>query len=87
MAGGDNRSTSYSTRPAWLLEEVAVMSRERSAYEVHPPHTGVKEKDGRSVRKEYGPWIKLSTKFRDRYLAELKGAQLSVFLCLALHLN
>lgn len=63
------------------------MSEERAAYEVHPKNTGSKEKDGRSVRKEFGPWIKLSTEFRDRYLSDLKGSQLSVFLCLALHLN
>lgn len=63
------------------------MSEKESAYEVHPKHTGIKERDGRSERKEFGPWIKLSTGFRDRFLAELKGSPLAVFLCLALHLD
>lgn len=63
------------------------MSEERSAYEVHAQHIGVKERDGRSGPEEFGPWIKLSTKFRDRHLAELKGSPLALFLCLALHLD
>lgn len=69
------------------MEEVVFMSEKESAYEVHPKHTGIKERDGRSERKEFGPWIKPSTGFRDRFLAELKGSPLAVFLCLVLHLD
>jgi len=32
-------------------------------------------------------FIKMSTKFRDEQLAELKGCELSVFICLALHMD
>ena len=46
----------------------------------------VQTADGYESAKSLG-WIKFSSNFRNQMLRELKGAKLSVFMCISLHLN
>ena len=59
----------------------------RRAYEIHPEHSIFHEQDGRSVGARQPVWIKLNVQFRGELLRKLKGSQLSVFICVALHMN
>lgn len=63
------------------------MTEKRSAYEIHPPQTIVREEGGKSAEYTEPVWIKLSVAFRDGILKKLKGARLAVFICVALHMN
>ena len=57
------------------------------AYEIHAPHQALVERDGRSEQVASPPWIKVNVTMRDGLLAKLKGARLSVFLCVGLHID
>jgi hypothetical protein len=57
-----------------------------TAFEIQPPGQVIKE-DGRLYRFDEGPWIRINTSFRDEWLRRLKGPQLSLFICLALHID
>lgn len=57
------------------------------AFEIHPEHNIVHERKGRSVEARKPVWIKLNVQFRGELLRKLKGSQLSVFICVALHMN
>lgn len=52
----------------------------------NPSETLVETEAGYEVVRSLG-WIKLSSHFREKMLAELKGAKLGVFICVCLHLN
>jgi biotin operon repressor len=61
--------------------------KDKPAFEIQSSAKVLREKQGQIVEYDSPPWIKLSVTFRDKLLRELKGSQLSVFLCLALHIN
>ena len=63
------------------------MSDEISTYELHLCHGASRERAGKSEAEKDSVWIKLNVAFREEFLAKLKGPRLSVFLCLALHIN
>lgn len=58
-----------------------------SSFEIHGPARLIRDHDGRLEKTRAAPWIKLTVEFRKSMLRQLKGSQLSIFLCLALHIN
>ena len=56
-------------------------------FEIHPASTVMVGSDDGLVECEQPTFIQIKTGFRDRHLAKLKGAKLSVFLCIALHMD
>ena len=58
-----------------------------AAIEIHPPQRTLSDFGNGLVESTEPPWIKLTVSMRERRLKELKGAKLSVFLCIALHIN
>jgi len=69
-----------------LLREGVSMSDE-SAFEIQNSAKVLREDNGQLVESTSRPWVKLSVAFRDSILRDLKGPALSVFLCLALHMD
>jgi len=59
----------------------------RPAWVITPQHEALEEDAGRSEVRSRGPWIQLDVRFREEFLARLKGARLSVFLAVALHID
>jgi hypothetical protein len=65
----------------------AVMKSARAVMQFEPaPDVLLQTGKGFKVEKSLG-WIKFSAEFRKNMLAQLKGAPLSVFMCICLHLN
>jgi len=59
-----------------------------NAFEIKPSGRVIRDAaDGLLYRFDEGPWIRLNTSFRDKWLRTLKGPELSLFLCLALHID
>lgn len=59
----------------------------KSAIEIHGPSQHVFEREGKLYEDRSDPFIKFNVNFRKEWLAKLKGAKLSVFICLALHID
>src|SRR3972149_1511572 len=59
-----------------------------NAFEIKPSGRVIRDAaDGLLYRFDEGHWIRLNTSFRDKWLRTLKGPELSLFLCLALHID
>ena len=56
-------------------------------FEIHPANTVLVGSDDGLVECEQPTFIQIKTGFRSRHLEKLKGAKLSVFLCIALHMD
>lgn len=63
-----------------MLSVVSAMNDEISAIVM-------REREGKSEAEKDSVWIKLNVAFREEFLAKLKGPRLSVFLCVALHID
>ena len=69
------------------------MSEERTPYntwggfEIGGEQQKIVAEDGKLYEVKEPPWIKFAAEFRETTLAALRGAPLSVFMCIALHIN
>jgi hypothetical protein len=68
-------------------ENGLIMAGLKPVVQFEKPSEQIAEHEGRyEIIRSLG-WIKFSTAFRDKTLAELKGAKLSIFISVCLHLN